>query len=73
MPGKNTNIFISALLAFLIAPETAYAYIDPGSGSYMLQILLAALLGAVFFIKSTWHRIKDFLSNLFSTKTDEEK
>ena len=35
-------------------------YIDPGSGSYLIQALVAAALGAAFFIKTSWWRIKMF-------------
>jgi hypothetical protein len=36
------------------------AYLDPGSGSYLLQLLLAALLGSMFVLRSSWSRIKAF-------------
>ncbi|MEO6613212.1 MAG: hypothetical protein ABIT05_15105 [Chitinophagaceae bacterium] len=35
-------------------------YIDPGSGSYFLQVIIAALVGAAFWIKMSWHRVKAF-------------
>ena len=35
-------------------------YLDPGSGSYLLQLLLAALLGAGFAIKIYWKKIVAF-------------
>jgi hypothetical protein len=35
-------------------------YIDPGSGSYLVQVVLAAALGAAFWIKMSWYRIKSF-------------
>ena len=38
------------------------AYIDPGSGSLLLQALLAALLSIPFFFRRTigdaWHKIR---------------
>jgi len=37
-------------------------YIDPGSGSYIVQAIVAAALGAGFWIKMSWHRIKAFFS-----------
>ena len=37
-------------------------YIDPGSGSYFIQVIIAALLGAAFWIKMSWHRIKSFFN-----------
>ena len=45
------------------------AYLDPGSGSYLLQILLAALLGSLFIIRASWGRIK----GLFTKKSPEEE
>lgn len=44
-------------------------YIDPGSGSYLLQAIIAAVLGAGFWIKMSWHRIKAFFGG---KKTDIE-
>ena len=38
-------------------------YVDPGTGSYLLQMLLAGALGAGFAIKSYWVRIRTFLSD----------
>lgn len=35
-------------------------YIDPGSGSYLVQVIVAAALGAAFWIKMSWHRIVSF-------------
>jgi hypothetical protein len=37
-------------------------YIDPGSGSYLVQALVAAAMGAAFFAKTSWWRIKMFFS-----------
>lgn len=36
-------------------------YLDPGSGSLLIQILIAALLGAGIFVRSQWARIKKWL------------
>jgi len=35
-------------------------YIDPGSGSYLLQAIIAAVLGALFYFKNIWFRVKSF-------------
>jgi uncharacterized membrane protein len=56
--------------AMLIAaiPLPLRAYLDPGTGSYILQIILAAILGGLFALKLFWHRIKLFLKRIFSRK-----
>jgi hypothetical protein len=33
------------------------AYLDPGSGSFILQILLATLLASLLFFKSFWRKV----------------
>jgi len=38
------------------------AYLDPGSGSMLIQILLAALLGAGVAVKIFWRSIKAFFT-----------
>jgi hypothetical protein len=38
------------------------AYLDPGSGSVLIQLLIAGLLGAAFILKVSWKKIKAFFS-----------
>jgi len=47
-------------------PDDAYAYLDPGSGSYLLQLIIAGLLAFSFGIKTFWSNVKVFFVNLFS-------
>jgi hypothetical protein len=49
------------------------AYLDPGSGSFILQLLLATLLGSLFIIKTYWRKIKDFFGRLFSKNKDSQE
>jgi hypothetical protein len=37
-------------------------YIDPGSGSYLVQMIIAGILGALFYFKNMWRRIRAFFS-----------
>jgi len=46
-------------------------YLDPGSGSYLIQLLLAAVLGGAFVIKMYWQKIKDFFKNRGAKKPDD--
>ncbi len=40
-------------------------YLDPGSGSFLIQLLIAALLGGAFVIRSYWGKILDFFRRRF--------
>jgi len=51
-----------AVLASLLLVREAHAYLDPGTGSYILQILIASLFGALFMLKVFWGRIVGFFS-----------
>ena len=42
------------------------AYVDPGTGSYLLQMLIATLLGGMFAIKMYWRKIFSYFSDRFS-------
>jgi len=59
------------LFIFLFSGQPIFAYIDPGTGSYMLQIAIAFLVGALFTIKGFWKKIAAFLARLFSKKKND--
>ena len=45
------------VLGFAITfPTSAHAYLDPGSGSMLLQILLGGTAGLAVLLKLYWHR-----------------
>jgi hypothetical protein len=67
------GIFIGlGLLLSLFPPAAKAAYLDPGSGSFLIQIIVATLVGVSFFAKMFWRNIKLFFSNLFGKEPDRE-
>ena len=48
------------------------AYIDPGTGSYVLQVIAAGVLGAMFALKMFWHRIVGFFRRNHAAGSDGE-
>lgn len=50
-------------------------YLDPGSGSFLLQILIATIAGAGIFIVASWRKVKAFFAGLFNKEqaTDKSK
>ena len=61
---KKATIITLTLIFVLCFP--AYAYLDPGTGSYFIQIIIATLLGAMYAIKHYWYKIKLFCIDLLS-------
>ena len=50
-----------------------FLYIDPGSGSYLVQVIIAAVLGAAFYFKNFWIKIKSFFTRRKPDQQDEKK
>ncbi len=71
----NFNIHIFKVFFLLVMyqvffPNQAHAYIDPGTGSLILQALAAGVFTALAF----WRNLREKIINIFkSKKTDEEK
>jgi len=59
-----------AAALILLAPVPALAYVDPGSGSFIFQILIAALVGGLFALKMFFKNIRAFFANLFRKRHD---
>lgn len=57
---KAKVIFYLALLYLFAFPKFTYAYVDPGTGSYLFQIFIAGALSSVFFLKKIFGKIKEF-------------
>ncbi len=58
------------LLAPVMRPQ---AYLDPGSGSFLIQLLIAGLVGAGFLIKTYWKKITGLFSRSAPKKEDDSK
>jgi hypothetical protein len=44
------------------------AYIDPGTGSFIIQIAIAAFVGCSLAIKLFWSKVKTYFRDLFCKK-----
>lgn len=56
----------------MVTPAIAHAYLDPGTGSFVLQMAVAAILGAAFTIKTFWKKIVGFFKRITGgSGTDE--
>ncbi len=56
-----TKLALAVAMLGLVLPRRSMAYLDPGTGSYMLQMLIALLVGGAFAVKVFWRRIIAFI------------
>ena len=61
-----TKTSVVPALFILAGPETIDAYLDPGTGSLIIQVVIGVAVGGLFAVKIFWNRIKTFFKNLFS-------
>ena len=60
------------LLFYLISSSSSYAYLDPGTGSIILQAIIAALAAATTVVTGFWKKIKTICSKVFSPKKKDK-
>ena len=58
--SKKTRILFVILAWITVFPSEAFAYLDPGTGSLLVQTLVAALAAAGYALKLYWSRIRLF-------------
>jgi hypothetical protein len=63
----NSAIF-AGMATVIVFPPQAFAYLDPGTGSYVLQVAAALFFGGVFVVKTFWEKIMGFFSSIFGGK-----
>jgi ribose/xylose/arabinose/galactoside ABC-type transport system permease subunit len=54
------------LLLLVMTERSAEAYIDPGTASYVFQVIAGAVLGGVFLLRTYWNRVVTTLRSVMS-------
>ncbi len=67
---SGTAVF--SYLIVLLAAKPAYAYIDPGTGSMILQLLLGGVAGALMVLKLYFRKIRSFFAGLLGRQAQDE-
>ena len=60
-------------LLYIVIPNKAFAYFDPGSGSFLIQIFLAFFASCVVFFRNPITFIKNYLKQKKEKKYKEDK
>ena len=71
--NKKFIVGIALALMLFILPSQAFAYLDPGTGSYFFQIFIALIVSSLFLIKLWFRNIKNFILRIFSKKVKNDR
>lgn len=66
---RGAVILAFSLLA--LSPSDAWAYVDPGTGSYLFQLAAAGFLAGAYTLRRYWHSVVARLRGNQSTGEDE--
>jgi hypothetical protein len=58
-----TNVALLVLALLLITERQASAYLDPGTGSMIFQMLVGGLLASLFMVRVFWSNVKSFVGS----------
>ena len=60
-----------AILIFFLTSTNSFAYLDMGTGSYIIQAILAGFFATLFFIKVYWFKFSKFISKIFGKSKED--
>jgi len=72
MNATNKLIMGLVLLGTVGMTSPAYAYLDPGTGSMLVQMLLGGVAGAMVIGKLYWQQVKAFFGRRPPENSDRE-
>ena len=67
------NKFFFVVIIIFLYPSTSYAYLDPGTGSILLQAILGAIAAGFMTISIWWQKFKSFISKIFNFTKKKNK
>ena len=66
-----TALAVTAVFSLVFARD-AYAYLDPGTGSYIFQLVIGMGLAGGFLVKTYWRQLLRFFSRGNGRGEDEQ-
>ena len=68
----NTYFLNLIIVFFLVFISPANAYLDPGSGSIILQAILGFIAASIATLSFYWNKVKLFLKKIFKKENKDK-
>ncbi len=62
LPIRYLALILCAAAGLLLTPREAAAYLDPGTGSAVIQMVVAVVMGGLFVVKMYWRKLVSLVS-----------
>ena len=67
------KIFLTFPIYYFTAESNAYAYLDPATGSIIIQYIVAGLVACMAFMKNYYVKFKYFFNKKIKSKKNKEE
>jgi len=65
--------YIFIIIFYTMMSGNAFAYLDPGSGGFIIQAILGFLAAIFAYTAFFWNKMKSFFSKIFKKKDENSK
>ena len=65
------RVFLAVVASTILVASPALAYLDPATGNFILQTLIAGVFGAYLFFKVNLKALRERIQGLFSSRKPE--
>ena len=62
------KIIFQTFLIYIVSTNNVFAYLDPGTGSIILQAILGAIAAGFSYCVFYWNKVKNFFLRVFKRK-----
>jgi hypothetical protein len=69
----NNILRLLYIFTLIVFPTKAFAYLDPGTGSIILQAILGFIAATIASVSIYWTKFKSLISKLFNKKKENKK
>lgn len=66
------RLILLIFVFFTSSSNNAFAYLDPGTGSIILQAIIGAIAAGLTFFTNFWLKVKNFFKKIFKKKDNKK-
>lgn len=66
------RLILLIFVFFTSNSNNAFAYLDPGTGSIILQAIIGAIAAGLTFFTNFWLKVKNFFKKIFKKKDNKK-
>ncbi len=70
---KKLFLLFLTLVVLILLTSKSFAYLDPGTGSIILQAIIGFIAASIATLTVYWNKFKNFFTRIFSKKDKKNK